>query len=156
MKQHCGLTAVRNRLRSQTPPTHFHTVIHCVLTLPLCESRSRFTVHSFSFCLTPAHTGGYLYHPLSLKVTILTLASPNQLNCVCEGNLGLRLISVKQTQLCLFGIWTSVRFAFLQRVKIIHQSLSFLHLHLSIVIFNCGRKWHALHNFNTYFKMLGC
>lgn len=33
LNRHCCLTAVRNRLRSHTPPTRFLTVIHCVLTL---------------------------------------------------------------------------------------------------------------------------
>lgn len=84
LNKHRGLTAVRNRLRSQTPPTHFHTVIHCVVTLPLRDSRSHYTV--FSFCLIQARPE--FYH--------LSSAHTQRSYAVDTRN-------AKSTQLCLQG-----------------------------------------------------
>lgn len=70
LSKHRGPTAVR----SQTPPTLFHTVVHCVPTLALSDSGSRYTVYSHPSCLIPARTEVYLYDPRALtEVTILTL-----------------------------------------------------------------------------------
>ncbi len=60
LSKHRCLTADRNRMRSQTPPTHFHTVIRCVLTLLLCNSRSFYTTSSLCLCLVPAYTGVFV------------------------------------------------------------------------------------------------
>lgn len=108
LNNHCDLAAVRNRLRSQTPPTRFHAVIHWVLTqcktAPLLEQVLPYCM--LLLCYSSTYWA-CLYLPLTLnELTILTFAVPNQADCFLRGETRLCLVSLKQTRLSPFGlIW---------------------------------------------------
>lgn len=104
LNQRWDLTAVRNRLRSQTPPTCFTlSYVMCWLS---CSALTRLSLYPrlIPLLFDSSTHRGYRHHPVALwELTILTVAKPNQLYCVCEAESRLWVISDKQTQLCFSG-----------------------------------------------------
>lgn len=106
-----SLTAVRNRLRSQKPPTRFHTFICCLLTLPLVL---------ILFDSSPYW--GYPHHPPAPRdITILTHAMQGQLICVVRCSVWI-VTNLCQTDAAV-RLW-HLNLIVSQMVKILHCLLS--------------------------------